>query len=166
MQKWLQWFKTEYARQFMAATNNGKFAYIWEATYTDGSKVKQFSDALFQQLLDDDAPVPANLDEVRGTVDKLDVRKVKEFVLYPTGVACRYIPLIQPVRLIVDVENGEKFISYWLADYYQMTNSFMYRHVVGISKPVNGAAAKFFTVLSPIGQVTVATNDNQSYAGE
>lgn len=149
----------------LAATANGRYTFVWQALLEDGSVVSQFEDSLLQQILT--APeLPANLEEQRVSVERLDVRKVKEFFLLPTGAARACNSCLSPIRLVVNLDAGEKFISYWLTDSSPTTGQTLSRHVVGLSKPVNGSAAKFFVIINPTGSQTIATDDNQSYDGE
>jgi hypothetical protein len=159
----MEWYKSPEAIELLNKTEKGRFVYIWKAFYDDGTIVRQFPEEQFDKYLNELIPIS---DADRVPVDKLDVRKVKELVLIPTGICRTYAPWLNPVRLVVDIEAGEKFISFWCVDRDMFSGREIARHVVGISKPVNGSQAKFFVTISPSGNVTVATNENLSYEGE
>lgn len=159
------WFKTETGVAFLKATFQGKFAYLWVAVLSDGTEVKQFPDEAFDKLINDPDVNGESLEPQRVSVDRLDVKKVKELYLFPSAAAKKFVHL-EPVRLIINIEAGEKFVSYWLTDWNPDTGVYFTRHVVGISKLVNGKQAKFFAIIGPTGRVTIATDDNQSFDGE
>ncbi len=113
-----------------------KYAYHWVAEYANGEQHNQ---------------------EELKSVEFLDKEQVKAFHLVPM---CSSVP---PVTVKLDLEDGERFISYWLVDYNINTGTKLYRHVVGIQQK---DGFKTLMVVSPNGKITLCTDDNQSYAGE
>jgi hypothetical protein len=159
----MHWYSTPEANALLNATSAGRFAFLWKVTLDDGTVVTQFPAEVFDRYLTE--PI-AIVDENRTSVDRLDVRKVKELVLIPSAIGRTLAPWLSPVRLVVDLEAGEKFISFWSVDREMISGFEIARHVVGISKPLNGNQAKFFVVVSPSGNITVATKEDLSFEGE
>lgn len=152
-------------KQMLATTQSGAYAYLWTAKLNDGTQVTQFEPELFKKLLETEQVIQG-LDNLRTSVDKLDVKKVQEIYLIPSFNAKKAIPDLQPMRLHIELDKGEKFISYFMVDSHPTGGWKYYRHVLGISKLVNGAAVKMFMVVEPYGAVTFTTNENLSYGGE
>lgn len=165
----LGWYATPEGIDYLRKTEGGMFSFVWVARYNDGMIMRQFEPKIMKQALDNpDFVVPKHLVQ---SVSKLDVRKTQEFLLLPTALSRKVAFWLKEVRLKIDLKAGEKFISYWLTDYaLQKTDprrpTYLRRHVVGISKTLNGTQAKFLTVVSVGGSITVCTNDDQSFEGE
>lgn len=165
----LGWYATPEGMDYLNRTNGGMFSFVWVARYNDGTIMRQLEPKIMKQALDNpDFVVPKHLVQ---SVSKLDVRKLQEFLLLPTALSQKEAPWLKEVRLKIDLKAGEKFISYWLTDYALQKEdprrpTYLRRHVVGISKTLNGTQAKFLTIISVSGKVMVCTNENQSFEGE
>jgi hypothetical protein len=160
-------------KEFLAISNGGESAYMWIAEYVDGTQHSQFPPEQFDKFQKDSSCMPSI--SLGKSVGKLDVAQVKELILVPTAHARAFLPWLTPVRLVVQPDKGEKFISYRLCDMSTIIRSTdgkavgsarVTRYVVGISQYANGAQVKTFVVLSPSGLVTVTSTEDMSYEGE
>lgn len=166
-----QAYEVPEVRDLLAHTNGGESFWLWAAEYDDGTVISQFDTDTMNQMLLDPLTVPSvNLGK---SVNVLDVSRVKELILYPSAHARSVCSWLSPIRLVVNLKKGEKFISFRLQSRTVILNGTqeigalrICRFVVGIVQHINGAAVKTFTIISPSGLVTVASSDDQSYEGE
>lgn len=154
------WYRSEEGRRFLARTDNGLWMFVWEAVYTDSTVVRQFGDLEFHRALTDAAYTPPA--DGRISVDSLDKSKVTIFTLHPTAITREYFFNVRPVVTLCRPDKGEQLLSYWLTDYIPATGYRLRRTVVGIQK----GGQRILAVISPSGQITICTDDNQSYEGE
>ena len=95
-------------------------SYVWRVTYDDGTVINQF-------------------DEQKREVSSshLDAQKVKKMELIPQ------IPGRQPLTLLINLAQGERFIRFW-RNYKTSDSRSWTKWAVGLQKTVEGKNVKFF----------------------
>lgn len=114
-------------------------SYRWRAVYEDGTIVDQFD---------------ADGNEISSS--SLDAKKVTRMDIIPQ------IPGRQPISLLVDLEQGERFIRFW-RNYKTSDGQGWTVTVIGLQKTVDGNNVKFFVYLNPDGTIEVTTDQDHDY---
>ena len=155
-----RWYAGE-GIEFLDATDGGRLAFTWEATYRDGAKFRQYDDITFFRALTDNSFIPS-IDRIVST-DKIDRSRVVEFVLIPIAYTLWKCPRIgRSFRVAVDPMQGEKLIANWCTDVNTTTGKVIRRHVIGIEQE----DGRVLFIVSPSGTMVLATNDDISFEGE
>ena len=157
-------YKSEEMQNLLANTNDGMFLFTWKAILDDGSIVEQLDEASSMRILSDPEFVPP--DHARISVKALPKDRVAEFRLIPTAATAKWNPALLergPFVVLPKLEEGERFVSYWLTDYSINLRRHLRRTVIGIQK---ADGQKDLLVISPSGATKFCHDDNQSFEGE
>lgn len=155
-----RWYGGE-GSNFLDATDGGRLAFTWEATYSDGVKLRQYDDITFFRALADNTFIPS-LDRLIST-DKIDRSKVREFVLLPIAYTLSKCPRIgRSFRVVIYPEQGQKLVANWCTDVNMTTGKVVRRHVIGMEQE----DSKTLFIISPSGTMVLAASDDVSFEGE
>jgi len=159
------WYASPEGQHILAATDCGRYMFVWEALYGDGTKIRQFDTVPFTRAMTDESYVPPS--DLRLSADCLDGMRVVQFNLYPIALVRKRCPWFQkPIEVRLKPSQGEFFLGYWLTDLTPKTGYTLCRHVIGLKQVLRIQELKTMVVLSPSGQITICSDDNQSFEGE
>lgn len=162
----MDFYRTAEGIELMDKTNEGMFAFVWEAEDVEGAIVRQFDEVAFQMALRDDEFVLPVDPLLRLSVDALDRERIRKFKLLATALAKKLNPVLSPEIFVEpNLESGERFKSYWLVDHNVNTGRKIFRTVIGIERSA-GEPRLDLTVISPSGICQVCHDDNCSFEGE
>lgn len=159
----MDFYTTAESVELMDKTNEGMFAFVWEAEDVEGAVIRQFDEVAFQMALRDDEFVLPIDPLLRLSVDVLNRERIKKFKLLATALAKRLNPSLLPEIFVEpNLEGGERFVSYWLTDHNMTTDTRIRRTVIGVECD----GTKSLKVISPSGNIVECNSDDMSYEGE
>lgn len=117
--------------------------YIWVATMDDGNVIQQMD------------PVGSGL----TNFNTVDLEHCKEIAIVPFRFKAPGKPKNLPtIRVLPQLDKGERAFWHWLVDIDTATGDKFYRHVVGLQLP---DGSKIYTVtVSLTGEVSICTNED------
>lgn len=159
-----EWRESDQFKQFLAMTGEGAFIYVWIAELVDGTYICQFDDkGMDMASFKDGIAFPP--ESSRRSTNTLPYDKIKAMYFMPTWLCVANSLSIKPVRVLVNLEDGDRIFAYWQVDHSAIRNDTIRRNVIGISKTVGGIIQNFYLVIGPHGSITICTNPNQNFVG-